>query len=146
MIVKINNRNGIRKAIAETYCGVPLPSCCDCLTFEIVPTFQTLLRSPHQSPVSHVNAPGKRKNEGFISARACKSLAYEKRLVKQSLAFAISSRIPLGLFLKVGGKRESIAKLMDSPVAPSRVITHRFEVELGEVLDWSCTVTCSQDV
>jgi hypothetical protein len=48
--------------------------------------------------------------------------------------------------LKVGGKRESIAKLMVCPVAWSKVITNKFEVKLEEVVGRSCTVTCCQVV
>lgn len=61
---------------------------------------------------------------------------------------AISARIPLARFLKVGGKSESIAKLIDWPevAAPSTVITKRFAVELGVVVGEKLTVTCFQVV
>lgn len=60
----------------------------------------------------------------------------------------MSARIPLGLFLKVGGKSESMAKLMDCPelAAPSNVMTKRFAVELGVIVGENLTVTCCQVV
>jgi hypothetical protein len=56
----------------------------------------------------------------------------------------MSARIPFALFLNVGGKRESMAKLIVCPLAaaPSNVIVKRFAVEDGVVDGLKVTVTC----
>ena len=56
---------------------------------------------------------------------------------------AISTRIPFGLFLNVGGKRENRAKCTVCPdaAAPSRVTVKLFAVVAAEVAGWRVTLT-----
>lgn len=60
----------------------------------------------------------------------------------------MSTRIPLSRFLKVGGKRENIAKLMVWPEAapPSRVTAKTLFVLLALLLGVNEKVTCFQEV
>ena len=64
------------------------------------------------------------------------------------LTVAISARIPLGRFLKVGGKSENIAKFIVCPeaAAPSTVTVNRFVRALAEVAGVMVTETCFQVV
>lgn len=64
------------------------------------------------------------------------------------LTVAMSTRIPLGRFLKVGGKRENIAKLIVWPeaAAPSTVTVKRLVRALAEVDGVNVTETCFQVV
>ena len=58
----------------------------------------------------------------------------------------MSIRIPFGLLLKVGGKRENIAKLIVKPdaAAPSVVMTKTLSVVSGVISEVSETKTCFQ--
>lgn len=64
------------------------------------------------------------------------------------LTVAISTRIPFGRFLKVGGKSENIAKLIVCPeaAAPSTVTVNRLVRALAEVVGVMVTVICFQVV
>jgi hypothetical protein len=56
--------------------------------------------------------------------------------------------MPLGLFLKVGGKSENNPKCKVCPdaVAPSRVTVKLFAVDAAEVLGLNLILTCFHDV
>ena len=66
--------------------------------------------------------PGKRKKAGPMSARVYRATALVLSggtaiATSSRLTSAMSTRMPFGLFLYVGGKRENIAKLMVCPAA-----------------------------
>ena len=95
--------------------------------------------------------PGKRKNAGPISARVFReecAVRSTKRVNRDELTSAISMRNPFGRSLKVGGKSDSMAKLMVSPAAsaPSTEMKKLLLTSGAELVGLSSRLTCFQSV
>ncbi len=71
------------------------------------------------------------------------SCLLQRTSILRTPTLAISTRIPFGLFLNVGGNNENIAKLIVWPEAavPSTVTVKIFAVDAGVVLGLNLALT-----